>query len=551
MKQFSILLLLAITLFSSQAIQAQETKELKEMKPLKDSLYLKKKDYQKQMDFENNTYAFAPKKKNMWSIGLHVGMPWLIADIDEKIAYGGGINIQKALGHSFALRFQGIYAQVKGQEVFKTTVANPDGTPADAFRNYKLEFMDFTLQGMVFLNNINYYKRNPRTLIYAFAGGGVSTRKVSTNKLDANGAAYDYSGIESTSDFLDRFKVQKEIKALQDKTYETLIDNKPGSIRSEGRQVNPTVVFGAGLMFKLSRRVDLNLEERISYHGDDNMDGTRFTRQGYYSGSQDLMSYTNISFNFKIGKREEPLYWVNPVTRPYEDIMALKNGVNNPEFTKDEDEDGVMDIYDKELNTPKNTIVNTHGITLDIDGDGISDRLDDEPFSPKRSKVNKNGVAIDSDQDGVADVYDRENGSPSGALVDAKGFAINNSANAPVASNTFDPIFFDLNKDIVKKEFYPNLYRVANYMQANPTAKIRVSGHTDNRAADDYNLKLSQRRAENVVNLLVTTFGISKDRFEVVANGKSNPLVSGLPATANAANEGSYYLNRRVSFELK
>jgi outer membrane protein OmpA-like peptidoglycan-associated protein/opacity protein-like surface antigen len=542
MKHFSKFLLLISFFVLVQSLFAQEVKELKEMKPLKDSLYLKKKDYQKQMDYENNTYAFPAKKKNMWSLGLHAGMPYLIGDIDEKYGFGGGINIQKALGHTFALRFQGIYAQVYGQEVFKTTTG--------IYRNYKLEWMDFSLQGMVYLNNINYYKRNPKVLIYALAGGGVSTRKVSTNELDANGNAYDYSSIASTDNFLDRFRVQKDIKSLQDKTYETVVNNKPGSIRSEGRQVNPSIVVGAGLAFKLSRRVDLNLEQRFSYHGDDVMDGTRFTREGYYSGSQDIMSYTNICFNFKIGKREEPLYWVNPLTKPYEDLMAMKVGINNPEFIKDDDEDGVMDIYDKELNTPKNAMVNTHGVTLDIDGDGITDRIDDEPFSPKRAKVNKNGVALDSDQDGVADVFDRENGSPSGVLVDAKGFEIKASNNSNMPS-MFKPIFFDLNKDDIKKEFYPNIYEVAAYMQENPASKMKIYGNTDNRAADDYNLKLSQRRAENVVNLLVTAFGIAKDRFEILANGKNSPIVNGLPAKYDPNTEGSHYLNRRVSFEVK
>jgi len=541
MKQFSILFLATFCLIGSMNVSAQATKELKEMTPLKDSLYLKKKDYQRQMDYENNTYAFSPRKKNMWSVGIQLGMPNLIGDVDEKIAYGGGINIQKSLGHSFALRFQGLYAQVKGQEIFKTT--------AGTFRNYNLEFMDFTLQGLVYLNNINFYKRNPKILIYTFAGVGVSTRKVTTNLLNADGAAYDYTAINSSSNFLDRFKVQKDLKALQDKTYETLISNKPGSIRGGGRQVNPTIAIGAGLLIKLSRRIDLNLEERISYHADDEMDGTRFTREGYYSGSQDIMSYSSIGLNFKIGKREEPLYWVNPLTRSYEDIMALKIATKNPEFLQDEDEDGVMDIYDKDLNSPKNTLVNTHGISMDIDGDGYADRLDDEPFSPKRAKVNKNGVAMDSDQDGVADLFDRENGSQPDVLVDAKGITINNTPSVNV--NVFDPIFFDLNKDLVKKEFYPNLYRLASYMQANPTAKIKVTGNTDNRANDEYNNKLSERRANNVVNLLVSTFGIAKDRFEIVANGKNNPVVGGLPAVANPSNEGSYYLNRRVTFELK
>jgi OOP family OmpA-OmpF porin len=75
-----------------------------------------------------------------------------------------------------------------------------------------------------------------------------------------------------------------------------------------------------------------------------------------------------------------------------------------------------------------------------------------------------------------------------------------------------------------------------------PTVHVRVEGHTDSIGSEQYNLKLSQRRAEAVVNYLVGQ-GIEASRLEPVGYGESEPVAS------NATKEGRYR-NRRVELEV-
>jgi outer membrane protein OmpA-like peptidoglycan-associated protein len=544
----SILLATAILCLAMMSkLQAQEAKVLSEAQPLKDSLYLKKKDYQKQLDYENYKYAFPAKKKSMWALGIHAGYAAVLGDVSTKYGWGAGINIEKSLGHVFALRIQGMYSQVTGQDVKSTGLSNQ-------FRNFKLNFSALELQGVAYLNNINFYKRNTKVLVYAVGGLGLSTRNTKMNMTDDNnaGAIYDYTGVVSDPKFFQRGATYKAIKNINDKTYETgaLVENTTFTIKNN--QINPSISLGAGFLFKLSKRIDLNVEEKISWHHDNYLDGTKFSADYVATTKSDFFSYTNIGINLKLGKREEPLYWVNPLVKPYDDIMALKSTLYSGDFMKDEDDDGVVDLFDKELNTHTNTMVNTHGISLDIDGDGISDKFDDEPFSPKRARVDKSGRALDSDDDGIADVNDKQNNTPANAQADAKGFEIKSTNGyASVDPKIFDPVFFDLNKTNVKQEFYPSIYKVAMYMQNNPSAIIKVLGHTDNRATDDYNVKLAQKRAEAVVTILINAFGLTKERFAIEALGKADPVVPNLPVKFDPIIEGGHYLNRRVTFEVQ
>ena len=79
-------------------------------------------------------------------------------------------------------------------------------------------------------------------------------------------------------------------------------------------------------------------------------------------------------------------------------------------------------------------------------------------------------------------------------------------------------------------------------MQENPTIRVEISGHTDNRGSDDYNQKLSQDRAEVVVNDLVT-HGIDKTRLEFKGYGEAQPIA------ANNS-EPNMQLNRRTELKI-
>ena len=100
-------------------------------------------------------------------------------------------------------------------------------------------------------------------------------------------------------------------------------------------------------------------------------------------------------------------------------------------------------------------------------------------------------------------------------------------------------IYFDFNKSDVKPESDPALKEITKLLQQDAKLKVYVVGHTDNVGGFDYNMKLSQQRAEAVVKELVSKYKIAPDRLKA---GGVGPLA---PVTSNDTEEGKAK-NRRV-----
>jgi OOP family OmpA-OmpF porin len=100
-------------------------------------------------------------------------------------------------------------------------------------------------------------------------------------------------------------------------------------------------------------------------------------------------------------------------------------------------------------------------------------------------------------------------------------------------------IFFDTGKAVVKPESDPALKEITKLLKEDPDLKIYVVGHTDSVGKLDYNMNLSRKRAEAVVEVLVSKHGISSNRLKAHGVG---PLV---PASSNRSDEGRA-MNRRV-----
>ena len=103
-------------------------------------------------------------------------------------------------------------------------------------------------------------------------------------------------------------------------------------------------------------------------------------------------------------------------------------------------------------------------------------------------------------------------------------------------------IFFDFDKTTLRPESIPQLNRVVDFMKNNPTVKVEIGGHTDNKGSDKYNINLSQGRADAVVNY-VLEHGIDYER--IIAKGYGEHL----PVATNATDEGRQS-NRRVEFKI-
>ncbi|MFP4605153.1 MAG: OmpA family protein [Bacteroidales bacterium] len=103
-------------------------------------------------------------------------------------------------------------------------------------------------------------------------------------------------------------------------------------------------------------------------------------------------------------------------------------------------------------------------------------------------------------------------------------------------------IYFETNSAKLKSESYPELERVANLLKENPSIKLEISGHTDNVGSYVANKKLSEDRAESVVDYLIGQ-GVDRDRLKYVGHSFTKPVAS------NDTPEGRQK-NRRVEFEI-
>jgi peptidoglycan-associated lipoprotein len=131
-------------------------------------------------------------------------------------------------------------------------------------------------------------------------------------------------------------------------------------------------------------------------------------------------------------------------------------------------------------------------------------------------------------------------------------------------------IFFDLDKADLRPESMVSLDNLVETLNDNPNVVIELGSHTDSRATDAYNLDLSRRRAQSVVNYLIEK-GIARDRLVPMGYGESKPktvdkkdnaayafLPVGAELTESLINglgdedrqEMAHFLNRRTEFKV-
>ena len=105
-------------------------------------------------------------------------------------------------------------------------------------------------------------------------------------------------------------------------------------------------------------------------------------------------------------------------------------------------------------------------------------------------------------------------------------------------------IYFDTGKSVIKPESDETIKEIATLLKANPSMQVYIVGHTDNVGKLKDNMELSQKRAEAVVNELITKYKIPSTNLEA---GGVGPLA---PVATNDTEEGKE-LNRRVEIVKK
>ncbi len=119
---------------------------------------------------------------------------------------------------------------------------------------------------------------------------------------------------------------------------------------------------------------------------------------------------------------------------------------------------------------------------------------------------------------------------------------------AEIVKNTIaiENIYFDFNKANIKSESALSLNKILVVLNENPTMKIRINAHTDSRGSDQYNLVLSEKRAQETKQYLVKK-GIDKNRIEAKGLGESTSLTN----CGSNCDEKQFETDRRSEFIIK
>jgi outer membrane protein OmpA-like peptidoglycan-associated protein len=110
------------------------------------------------------------------------------------------------------------------------------------------------------------------------------------------------------------------------------------------------------------------------------------------------------------------------------------------------------------------------------------------------------------------------------------------------AAIVLENIFFEYNETTLLPESYQELDQIVQFLKEGLVKKIEISGHTDSDGSESYNKKLSEGRAQSVVNYIVSK-GINDDILVAVGYGESRPIDTNLSEEGKAK-------NRRVEFKV-
>src|SRR5581483_9913043 len=96
-------------------------------------------------------------------------------------------------------------------------------------------------------------------------------------------------------------------------------------------------------------------------------------------------------------------------------------------------------------------------------------------------------------------------------------------------------VLFDFNKYTLKPEARERLAKISGIVEAYPDLKLDVEGHTDSIGSDEYNLQLSEKRANSVRAFLISN-GVRPDHVSAEGLGKADPVADNSTASGRKLN---------------
>ena len=448
------------------------------------------------------------RRFNDWSVSVGGGAAFMaFSDLtsfyNEDVDFGWNayVSIDKQISHTFGLSIQYQMGKTKQRGQLPGYEGQLAGV-ANAWTKYR----QVSLIGDVNFSNLlrRVDNRSPyRWALHGYAGIGVQGYE--TELIDQNASRWSTSPPRVP----------------------LMIDQKLGiaSFFYQG---------GLGLKYKVSKLVDVELRTMYIKSGDDEFDGggdlsreevpAVIAYNAINDTKTDDMFTVNLGLSFKLGKHISHLAWHDPLQEVYYRASVLENDDTELVVCEkgDNDNDGVCDDWDRQLDTPAGARVDGAGVALDMDLDGVIDLYDQCVTVP--GPVENNGCPT------VAP-------APKVDLVDE-------------INKDFQGIEFELNSAKIRTQSFDKLNHAADIIKTlDQNAQFLVVGATDTRGSDTYNQTLSQKRATAVVEYL-TGKGVKSGMLTAEGRGEKD-LKYPECEPATKCPEWKNEANRRVYFVQK
>ena len=464
----------------------------------RDSSKIPTKRLPQQTEFLNNNYPYPAKPRTKWELGFGVGNSIIMGDVNSKADVGGSVTLRKAISNTFSFRigYFGSYNQ-----------GYPSAYQRDflKYRSYQNWTHRAGLDFIASLTPNSPYRGNPKTNLYLLGGVDLIATKVffqnpNGQQIDKNYSIFYGNGLNAASG-VTPYSAPGIPNSL-DGTITTFGPKPKIDFLGNGRKPWTLLAgasVGAGLSFKLSKKVNIGVEQRFTFTPYDYLDAVK-------NGSKDAYSFTSARLNLNLGssaKRVEPLWWINGNNYVYNEVNRPQHMKIPPPVLPDADGDGVTDQFDMEPNTPAGAAVDVHGVSRDTDGDGVPDYKDKELLSSQKCfPVDADGVGTCPEPACCAEIRNKLNSGEYGQPT--------NPVSTNCGLNNLPSIAFKKGKSSLSGEAITMLNQVAGQIKTAPDCRIKVVGHG---ASDKSSQQQSWDRVNSVIRYLVEKQGISQDRF--------------------------------------
>lgn len=284
---------LLFALITATALMADAQVDSTGVYDWRDSSLIPPSRMEQHYEFMKNQYKFPARPRSQWELGVKVGLPTVSGDVDASFpGIGFGVHARKAIGYLLSLRADynlGFARGVGGSYITVPALLNtawsayPNGK---IYYNYKTTVNEFSLNTIISLNNISFHRAEPKFLVYGLAGAGFLFYKT---KVDALNGTTPYNFNPGMSNSI--------VRSMLDGKYET-------PAVTSGNKLKPTINLGFGVSFKLSNKVNLSIEDKLTIVNDDLLDGVKYyypvSGTAIVSRSNDLYNFLSFGLNINL-----------------------------------------------------------------------------------------------------------------------------------------------------------------------------------------------------------------------------------------------------------